>query len=207
MPVPKGGTVQVTKPPVLEPKKEEVKVEKVEVPTSFQAPPPPTAKNGPPKQIASFGQFKLKSKFSLTKKDKAAAGEEEVEYSNSSRSHFTLEQLQEKWNSFCYMKKREGMAGLHASLTNQPLVLLDDNLIELTLSSNIQETELDIHKPQLLGFLRKELNNGGIQLKVVFNESQSTAKHMTSKDKFLEMAKKNEVLNEMLQRLNLDIEY
>lgn len=75
------------------------------------------------------------------------------------------------------------------------------------MDNHIQETEVNSTKAALLGFLRKQLNNYGIDLKTVINESVAESKHLTNKDKFLQMVEKNPVLGELRERLGLDIEY
>lgn len=210
MPKPAGGQ-QIQKDIPIQSAPVPTPIEKVvieeEAPLSMV--PPPTEVHAPKKQVAAFGQFKLKSNFSLTKKkDENASGGGEIEdLTNKPRTPFTLEQLQSKWNSYCYLKNKEGKASLNATLSKNPLTINDDFSINLKIESQIQELELDSHKAELLGVLRKELNNYGIQLNVTIALQESTAKHLTNKDKFIQMAEKNDVLNQLREKLGLDIEY
>lgn len=105
------------------------------------------------------------------------------------------------------MLTKEGKAGLHATLTKNPVIISDDYKLELVLDSAIQETEVNSTKASLLGYLRKQLNNYGIDLKTRINESAVEAKHLTNKDKFNLMVEKNPALGELRKRLGLDIEY
>jgi DNA polymerase-3 subunit gamma/tau len=160
-------------------------------------------------KVVPFGQRKLVSSLSLKKKEAAAEDEEETfeDLSKKPRTPFTEEELQGKWNSFCYTIKKEGKAGLYATLTKNPVVIKENFQLELLLDNHIQETEVNTSKAALLGFLRKQLNNYGIDLKTVIIESAAESKHLTNKDKFLQMVEKNPVLGELRERLGLDIEY
>lgn len=157
---------------------------------------------------AAFGQGKLVSSFSLKKQENEQSSEEEEEdLTNKPRTSFTQEDLDAKWKSYCYIVQKNKKASLYATLTKHPVKLEDDFQLTLVLDSEIQALELNNEKASLLGFLRKELNNYGIDLKTEVNQNQQETKHLTSKDKFLAMVEKNPVLSEMRDRLGLDIEY
>lgn len=157
---------------------------------------------------AQFGKGKLVSSFSMKKQEEASSAEEEEEdLTNKPRTPFTQEQLDAKWKSFCYLVQKDKKASLYATLTKHPVQLEDDFQLRLILDSEIQALELANEKASLLGFLRKELNNYGIDLVTEVVQHQQESKHLTSKDKFLKMVEKNPVLAELRERLGLDIEY
>lgn len=157
---------------------------------------------------ATFGKGKLVSSFSLKNKEKEADKEEEEEdLSNKPRTTFTQEQLEAKWKSYCYLVQKEKKASLYATLTKHPVKLEDDFQLRLVLDSEIQALELTNERASLLGFLRRELNNYGIDLITEVVQHQEESRHLTSKDKFLKMVEKNPVLAELRERLGLDIEY
>jgi DNA polymerase-3 subunit gamma/tau len=166
------------------------------------------SKPKPQLKRAAFGKGKLVSSFSLKKKEEEAEAEEEEEdLTNKPRTPFTQEQLDAKWKSYCYIVQKNKKASLYATLTKHPVKLEDDWKLSLVLDSEIQELELNTEKSNLLGFLRRELNNYGIDLITEVVQHQQESKHLTSKDKFLKMAEKNPVLAELRERLGLDIEY
>lgn len=150
----------------------------------------------------------MKSSFSLKKQDEDEEQEEiEEDLSNKPRTSFTDDELQAKWKSYCYLLQKNKKASLYATLTKHPVKLMDDFKIHLILDSEIQELEVNTDKANLLGFLRRELNNYGIDLYTEVIQHQDDTKHLTSKDKFLKMVEKNPVLSEMRERLGLDLEY
>lgn len=157
---------------------------------------------------AAFGKGKLVSSFSMKKQEEEAAAEEEEEdLTNKPRTPFTQEQLDAKWKSFCYLVQKDKKASLYATLTKHPVKLEDNFQLKLVLDSEIQAIELSSEKSNLLGFLRRELNNYGVDLVTEVIQHQEESKHLTSKDKFLAMVEKNPVLAELRERLGLDIEY
>ncbi len=192
------------------PTQEKTSEKKVEAPVAEVNEVTATPEENPKPQLkrAAFGKGRLVSNFSLKKQEEETTTEEEEEdLTNKPRTPFTEEQLAAKWKSYCYLVQKEKKASLYATLTKHPVQLGENFQLKLILDSEIQALELINEKSSLLGFLRRELNNYGIDLQTEIVESQETSKHLTSKDKFLKMVEKNPVLAEMRERLGLDIEY
>jgi DNA polymerase III subunit gamma/tau len=158
--------------------------------------------------VAKFGELNLRSKFSINKKN---SPEEEIENKDSSINRsatpFTYDQLKAKWNSYIHQLNKEGKVGLVATLAKNPFVLDENNTIHLPVDNRIQQMELDTRKSDLLSYLRNELDNYTIDLKIEVNEQVNDIQHLTSKDKFLKMAEKNPFLQTLRERLDLDLEY
>jgi len=58
-----------------------------------------------------------------------------------------------------------------------------------------------------LGYLRKELNNYSIDVKIVINKDTATKVAYTPQEKYTKMAEKNPSLDVLRQNLNLEIGY
>ena len=86
-------------------------------------------------------------------------------------------------------------------------MLKENFILEFTIDNEIQKIELEEERSNLLSFIRIELNNYGIQLKVLLSQEDNSVKHLSSKDKFMKMAEKNPALHVLREKLNLDIEY
>ena len=86
---------------------------------------------------------------------------------------------------------------------------MDENfLIEVEIDSKVQQMEFQKEIQDLLDFLRIELNNGLIQLDIRVAESNvQKLTHLTSKERFFQMAEKNPDLNILKEEFDLDIEY
>jgi len=103
---------------------------------------------------------------------------------------------------------KHGIGEIEEDRTRQKKPEIKQNfLLEFTIDNEIQNIELEDERSNLLTFLRVELNNYVIQLKVLVSKEDNSVKHLSSKDKFLKMADKNPALHELRERLNLDIEY
>ena len=133
---------------------------------------------------------------------------ERKEEQNLSSSKFTEFLLQEKWLSFAENRKLEGKLGLHTTLTKSKPILNDDFSILFVIDSEVQRMELQLESQSLLDFLRSELNNGLIQLKLeVTAHDKPKLSQLTSKERFFQMAEKNPDLHLLKEEFNLDIEY
>ena len=133
---------------------------------------------------------------------------ERKEEQNLSSSKFTEVLLQEKWLLFAENRKLEGKLGLHTTLTKSKPILNDDFSILFVIDSEVQRMELQLESQSLLDFLRSELNNGLIQLKLeVTAHDKPKLSQLTSKERFFQMAEKNPDLHLLKEEFNLDIEY
>ena len=126
----------------------------------------------------------------------------------NSNSKFSSRLLEEKWMNFAETRKKEGKMGLYTTLTKTSPVLSNDFLVEFHLDSEVQKMELQNETQSLLDFLRKELNNGSIQLKLHVSalENQKISQ-LTSRERFFQMAEKNPDLHLFKEEFDLDIEY
>ena len=133
---------------------------------------------------------------------------ERKEEQNLSSSKFSEVLLQEKWLLFAENRKLEGKLGLHTTLTKSKPILNDDFSILFVIDSEVQRMELQLESQSLLDFLRSELNNGLIQLKLeVTAHDKPKLSQLTSKERFFQMAEKNPDLHLLKEKFNLDIEY
>jgi len=151
----------------------------------------------------------LKSKFSINKKaeenNQNTDGTEE--FTSKAKDPFSLEQLKSVWSAYCHLLIKEGKPGLIATLTKNPFTLDENQLVHLVVDNKIQQLELDGRKQHLINYLRVELNNFSIDLKIEVNETVDDIQHLTNKDKFLKMAEKNPLLQAFRERLDLELEY
>ncbi len=119
---------------------------------------------------------------------------------------FDLEQLQDTWRSFAKIRQQQNDSATEQLVLNRELVL-DGTTIHLTLDNTLQVGYLTELKPDLLGYLRTELQNSQIQLehKVTLQEVKKMI--YSSQDKFNYLAEKNPALHELRKVLNLEVDY
>ena len=160
-------------------------------------------------QRAYIGKKRSGISISAMQNKKIEKQEEEAieDLTNKVRTDFTINELMSKWNAFSHQLKEKGRQGLYVTLTKRKPVLKENFILEFTIDNEIQKIELEEERSNLLSFIRTELNNYGIQLKVLLSQEDNSVKHLSSKDKFMKMAEKNPALHDLREKLNLDIEY
>ena len=126
----------------------------------------------------------------------------------SSNSKFSTQLLIEKWNKFAEAKKKEGKMGLYTTLTKSSPILKNDFNVDFHLDSAVQKMDLQKETPYLLEHLRKELNNGSIQIHLHVSELENQKiSQLTSRERFFQMAEKNPDLHLFKEEFDLDLEY
>lgn len=120
---------------------------------------------------------------------------------------FTQEMLERLWMSYANDMKNKGKKQLEISLSVRIPVLTEGAKVEFTVSNKSQEEAILEDKMNLLGFLRKELNNYTIHLELKMAESEEKANLYTATDRYKRLAEKNPDINKFRQAFDLDIEF
>ena len=120
---------------------------------------------------------------------------------------FTEVEFLDAWKEMNSMFSKMGKTNLSLALTSNTPNLSDNFLIEITLSNTSQIELIQEEKMNLLGFLRKRLNNDLIDLtpKVVQSNTENTP--YTNSDKYKKMYEQNKNLAILGQKLGLDPDY
>ena len=120
---------------------------------------------------------------------------------------FTEVEFLDAWKEMNSMFSKKGKTNLSLALTSNTPNLSDNFLIEITLSNTSQIELIQEEKMNLLGFLRKRLNNDLIDLtpKVVQSNAENTP--YTNSDKYKKMYEQNKNLAILGQKLGLDPDY
>jgi len=143
---------------------------------------------------ALLGEFEDEKKLSAKQQHEIFSGEGEEE-------PFTQEQLNEKWNAF--LTRIDDRPSIKATLSTVPELQKDYTLV-LPIDNRIQDDLLLDIRPELISFLRKELNNSKINLKTVVSEIKREKVIYSDIEKYQEMASKNPNLALLKQKLHLD---
>ena len=120
---------------------------------------------------------------------------------------FTEVEFLDAWKEMNSMFSKMGKTNLSLALTSNTPNLSDNFLIEITLSNTSQIELIQEEKMNLLGFLRKRLNNDLIDLipKVIQSNTENTP--YTNSDKYKKMYEQNKNLAILGQKLGLDPDY
>jgi DNA polymerase-3 subunit gamma/tau len=152
-----------------------------------------------PASKTSHRTISIKTGVKEVKKD------EEEDLSNKPVDEFSQQQLEEAWEKLADKNKNSG--NLFSALSKRTPQLKNGFVIEQMVDNKILENIISENKIDLLGFVRKELNNYQIQIEVVINENPSNDKPYTPEDKFNFMAKKNPEIINLKDQLDLYPDY
>lgn len=115
---------------------------------------------------------------------------------------FSQDDLNDKWRKFAYSVKLKDL-DLYSTLTaNQP-TLKDGFVVELKIFNTAQEADVNVRKPELLGYLRKQLNNTAIDLEMVIDKEAESKGVYTIKDKYQKLVEKNPHVDTLRKKFDL----
>ena len=81
--------------------------------------------------------------------------------------------------------------------------LLGDNLFEVKVTNPSQVDDLSANSFDLLQFIRKNLNNSHIQMRVVIDKSLQEEVLVSNQQKYEHLADQNPLLNKLVNELDL----
>lgn len=122
------------------------------------------------------------------------------EYENFSEP-FTQEQFVAKWKDF--LNTISDRPNLLATLSNIP-ELQEGYKLLLKIGNSVQEEEVRLVKPELIGFLKRELRNSAIELTTSIERIETERMHFNDSEKLKILMEKNPGLLELKQKFNLD---
>ena len=157
----------------------------------------------------SFSTFSIKEKLNqTTNTDIVEEPREEihkVESSENLNSSFNEKDLIEKWQEFS--NKMGSRPRIFNTLTSKDPKLEDNNIVTFLIDNNLQEQKINEIRNELMDYLKRQLKNSNIQLKLIISEvEEENNKLYTAEDKFKHMLSKNQDLNKLKQEFNLDLE-
>ncbi len=120
---------------------------------------------------------------------------------NNEAEEFTTIDLEEKWKSF--LSKLNDRPSLQSTLSYVPEIKEGFEL-HLEIENTVQEDSINLIKPELVSWLRKELHNSKISLVTKITEKTRGRIIYTDEEKYTEMLKKNPNLAVLKQKFNLD---
>lgn len=89
-------------------------------------------------------------------------------------------------------------------MITRPPLLSDNFQIELAVDNRSQAEELMDRRTEIHDFLRKSLNNGGVEVTFRIEKDQRKRKAYTDEEKFNRMAEENPILLQLKNELSLD---
>lgn len=152
----------------------------------------------------SISAFNL-DKLQISKKEEKS---EEANINDLAKDIFDQEKLLLAWNKYAVKLQSIGKESLYVTLTKRHPQILSETIIGFLIDNKVQEQDIEKEKPELLEFIRKELNNFHVQLQLAMTNDEGASPLLyTSRDKFKKLAEKNPNLIELKKRFNLDLEF
>jgi len=104
--------------------------------------------------------------------------------------------------------KEKGMETFHSALIKRFPIKISENIYEFELDNEIQKNYIETHIDEFHAFLRKELNNFSISIKLIITKNENLIpKYLNGKEKFDLISGKNPNLMYLKNSLDLDVEF
>lgn len=184
--------------PKTAPKAQEVPQEKVEVQTTPPPPKAPVMKNVKRRQSA----FSLKSVHEKKKEGKKVL---EENFDNHPKDVFDQAALEKTWEAYHQKLQKKGERSIAAILAADKPNLKDNFVIEFVLPNKLMEDQLRQGKPKLMKHLRESLNNYGISLEILVNETVEKKFAYTPQEKYAKLKEKNPLIQKLKDSFQLDL--
>lgn len=166
----------------------------------------------PPEQVAYVSKRRLAGQVSIKETSVAHAPEpmaQALQADNgtampASSKVANVALLHQVWRDYALAQKKRGRDSLHATLMAREPEVSGPGLVSFTIVNAVQENYMREEKPELLGHLRRQLGDPGLELEVR-KETVVMKPRYTAMDKFKLMAEKNPALLTLREALDLDL--
>jgi len=129
----------------------------------------------------------------------------EVNYDNHPKDNFTEKDLQKTWNQYQQQLIKKGEKSMASILAADLPTLGEDFKIQFSLPNKLMEDQLKTGKPKLVKFLRETLNNFGLHLEVIVNETIEKKFAYTPQEKYNKLKEKNPFMEKLKDIFELDL--
>ncbi|WP_034039964.1 DNA polymerase III subunit gamma/tau [Wocania ichthyoenteri] len=127
-----------------------------------------------------------------------------IDEENLPKDPFTEKQLVDTWNAYVKKIEDKGQYNL-ASILSIDIPKLKETTIHLEFPNETNKVEVERQQYDLLGFIRKTLNNFDIGLSITVNEVLEKKYAYTNMDKFEKLKAKNPNIETLRKTFGLDI--
>ena len=149
---------------------------------------------------------KTVSTFSLASIDfkNSISSDNEIEQVNLPNKSFSKYDLLKSWKSFCEIQEEEGNINISSVLKMNEPSLERENIIIKTVNQ-INKKEIESIGGDILSYLKKELENHSINLKVIIekNSKKNGTKSLNNEEKIKSMIESNPKIKSLIEEFNL----
>lgn len=127
---------------------------------------------------------------------------------NMPMNDYHIDDFKMAWRRFAHILKENGDKTYYNALIKRDPIQKNDDLFILQVDNEVQIDTIRLRISELLGYLRKELRNYNIDVKLeITTNPDEEVKFQTGKEKFAALARKNPNLHTLKKAFNLDIEF
>ncbi len=194
----------------IEPIKEAVQIEtEVNTPLEEKAELPIAEKpveaipsiNITPKSVSAYSLSSIRKKKEHLEELNSNAKKEEILPEDT----FEEARMQELWAQYVEEIEAKGQKILASNLNSDIPKLLKDRIIWIELPNDTMKKEIERSQSGVLNFLKKELNNYAISLKITVSEEVAKQFAFTPEEKYEKLREKNPNVDLLRSKLDLDI--
>ncbi|MBK0404116.1 hypothetical protein I5M27_14065 [Adhaeribacter sp. BT258] len=164
--------------------------------------------HAPKKAIGKFSLSSLKEKISTGnfQEETTEVAEAELDMRPGQQKPIEMETLRAAWFAFAQRKNQEGRVSEYMIL-NRNFELQNGTEIHLKVDNPVQVEQFNDVKAELLGELRRKVQNNKLNVLVEFVEVVGAKRLYTSIDKYNFLSEQYPILTELKQRLGLDTDF
>ncbi len=129
----------------------------------------------------------------------------EENFDNHPKDAFTEKELQKLWEKYQAALIKKGEKSIASILAADLPILKEGFKIQFTLPNNQMQDQLKQGRPKLMKFLRESLNNYGIDLEVIVNETIEKKFAYTPLEKYNKLKEKNPMIEKLKDSFQLDL--
>ena len=118
---------------------------------------------------------------------------------------FTEEELLTHWNAFIKTLENSGKKILASSLSTDIPKVSDEHLITIELPNHTMKKEIEREQSGLMNYLRKQLRNYNISLKINVNEEAAKQYAYTPEEKYEKLREKNPAIDLLKNQFDLEL--
>ena len=121
------------------------------------------------------------------------------------KESFTKEDLLKHWDSYIQKLDKAGKKIMASNLSSDKPKIVDQTQIFIELPNGTMKKEIEREQFELLKFLRKELNNYSIELKINVNEEIAKKFAYTPEEKYQKLREINPAIDLLRKEFDLDL--
>ena len=142
---------------------------------------------------------------SVHKKKVVVTNDDDENFENHPRTPFTNEELAEAWKKYYFKLQGLGERSMAAILASDTPLLGANHKIKFSVPNELMKSQLRKGKPKLMRYLREALNNYGIEVDIVVNETIEKKFAYTPHEKYEKLKEKNPLIEKLKQTFGLDL--